>query len=326
MKKIIKKLPNNKSPGADEISNILIKNLTKKALVQATHITNAVMLLQYFPSQWKHSITIPILKPNKNPTDPASYRPISLLSLLSKLVEKAILAKLRLLGLELRIPDEQFGFREGHSTTLLIAKVAQDAITNFNAGKSTFLLTLDISRAFDSVWLNGLTHKLIYHHHLPPFAVTLLHSYLMHRTSQVRVEGTLSTTFRYHAGVPQGAVLSPILFNLYLADFPTEPNSKIALFADDALIYAHASSAPAAKNIIQYHVNTLIPWCDKWKITLNIPKCESLLLTKKRSPTQTHIPNPITINGEVIPILDKLKYLGVIIDKKLSKTHYSLQN
>ena len=144
--------------------------------------------------------------------------------------------------LRIHRPHEQFGFRAGHSTTLLVAKVTQDAITNFNAGKSTFLLTLDICRAFDSVWLNGLTHKLIYFHHLPPFAVTLLHSYLMNRTSQVRVDGTLSTTFRYHAGVSQGAVLSSILFNLYLADFPTDSESKIALFANVAMVYAQHSA------------------------------------------------------------------------------------
>ena len=106
LKKLITKLPNNKAPGVDQLPNILIKNLPKKATVQLTHIINKIMLLQHFPQQWKHAIVVPIPKPSKNPTDPSSYRPISLLSSLSKLVERAILNKLRLLGLESKVPEE----------------------------------------------------------------------------------------------------------------------------------------------------------------------------------------------------------------------------
>ena len=107
---ITKTLPANKSPGPDEISNLLIKNFTLKAVVQFTHIMNAIMQLQYFPQQWKKSIVVPILKPGKNPEDPTSYRPISLLCSLSKLAERVLLTRLKMLGIEQNIPNEQFGF------------------------------------------------------------------------------------------------------------------------------------------------------------------------------------------------------------------------
>ena len=175
----VKNLPTNKAPGPDEIPNIIIKNMTKKATVQLTHIMNAIVLLQYFPHQWKHSITIPILKPGKNPNDPASYRPISLLSSLSKLAERVLLTRLKMLGVEEGIPDEQFGFRSGHNTTLCVARVLQDTLTNFNLGNSTLALALDFTKAFDTVWLDGLTYKLIRKHNLPPFVVALLHSYCL---------------------------------------------------------------------------------------------------------------------------------------------------
>ena len=172
----------------DGLPNNLIRNIPRKGLVQLTHIINAIMILQHFPKQWKHAIISPIPKPNKDPTKPESYRPISLLNSLSKLAERALLNRLRDLGFENMVPEEQFGFKRGHSTTLLVAKVAQDAINIFNRKESTVLLALDFSKAFDSVWLDGLGYKLSHFHQLPPYVVLLLHSYLMGRSFQVRVE------------------------------------------------------------------------------------------------------------------------------------------
>ena len=312
IKNIINKLPNNKAPGKDGLPNILIKNIPKKCLVQITHITNAIILLQHFPTQWKNAIVVPILKPSKDPLNPNSYRPISLLNSLSKVVERALLRRLNTLGLQDKIPAEQFGFRPGHSTTLLAAKIVQDAVDKFNVGQTTFLAALDIERAFDSVWHNGLTYKLIYHHELPPYIITLIHSYIARRSFQVKIEGSLSLPHKLRAGVPQGTVLSPILYNLFIADIPKFPNTKIALFADDALLYAHSFHASAAKSLIQRHLHTLLTWYSKWKINVNIGKCETMVLTRKY--TNIRVPVPLKINNHTIPVKRKMKYLGIYLD------------
>ena len=199
-----------------------------------------------------------------------------------------------------------------------MARVLQDTITNFNLGNCTLALALDFSKAFDKVWLNGLTYKILSKHHLPPFAATLLHSYLMHRTSRVRVDGSRSKEVAYHAGVPQGSVLSPTLFNLYISDFPQTPTTKLALFADDSMVYAHAQLESTARKFVQRHISKITPWCKKWKLHLNHSKCESILLTRKHKPIPIR---PLCIKKVPIPVKDKIKYLGVTIDKRVNLSH-----
>ena len=137
----------------------------------------------------------------------------------------------------------------------------------------------------------------------------------MGRSFQVRVEGSLSDKRLTHAGVPQGSVLSPILYNLYTADFPKNPQTKLALFADDALVYASSPYVSEARNKIQTHLQTLLPWFTKWKLSLNESKCESTVLTRKRVNTIIH--TPIRINNHDVPINPHLKYLGVTLDRSL---------
>ena len=144
--------------------------------------------------------------------------------------------------------------------------------------------------------------------------VALLHSYTFQRSSQVKVHGTLSKTYQYYAGVPQGSVLFPILFNLYIADFPQRTDTKVAFDADDALVYSHETRASDARDAIQRHIYKIIPWCHTWKISINEPKCDSILLTRKK--TDIDIDRPLKIHDHPIPISPTLKYLGVILHCK----------
>ena len=140
VKSILMKLPINKAPGEDEVATTLLKNLPRKVIVQIMYVINAVLLLQHFPKQWKGAMVVPILKPGKNPVEPGSYRPIALLNALSKVTEKIILNRIKTLNLDKSIPEEQFGFREGHSTVLLAANVVQNALNKINMQQNTVLL------------------------------------------------------------------------------------------------------------------------------------------------------------------------------------------
>lgn len=320
LKQIIRTLPNNKAPGEDEVAYILIKNMPRKAIVQYMYVINAIMLLQHFPTAWKSAIVIPLLKPGKNPTEPDSYRPIALLNSLSKVFEKILLARIKTLNLY-NVPEEQFGFRGEHSTTLLAAKVVQDTLDKMNLKQSTVLLALDIKRAFDNVWFNGLLYKLATLHNFPLYMVTLLHTYMVGRTFKVKVEGTLSLPQKIHAGVPQGTVLSPVLFNLYTTDIPKYPSTKLAMFADDVLIYASSFYANVARAHINNHLRSLIPWYARWKLAINESKCECLVATKKFTNIRINI--PLMINGTPILPANKLKYLGVILDSRIRFTQHT---
>jgi hypothetical protein len=134
------------------------------------------------------------------------------------------------------IPNQQFGFRKRHTTTAQLTHLTEYITHGFNIKKHTGLVTLDLEKAYDTVWIKVLLFKLI-NFKFPIYLITFLHSYLMHRSFSVELSGTSSPTKYPMAGLPQGAVFSPVLFSLYTADFPHIPNIHMALFADDTALF-----------------------------------------------------------------------------------------
>lgn len=333
LKTIIKKLTTNKAPGPDLIENKIIKSLPRKTIVQLTYIINSIIRLNYFPDNWKTATIIPILKPNKNIHHPTSFRPISLLNSISKLTERVIFDNLLKFTVSNNIlPDHQFGFRQQRSTTQQLARILNDAIYNFNKNKVTVMCLLDIEKAFDKVWTDGLLYKLIQLNY-PVDLIILLNSYLKNRKFQVKINNTFSTLKNIKAGVPQGSILAPLLFIIYLHDLPTFAKTETALFADDTAIYTHSHSAEVAGRQIQFHINILEKYWRKWQIKINCDKTEVIIITRKF--TNIKIYTPIKIHGEKIHVKDTAKYLGINLDKRLNlhnhintliqKLHYSLK-
>jgi Reverse transcriptase (RNA-dependent DNA polymerase) len=160
IKKIIKNLKNSKALGLDNIPNILLKNLSRKALVFSTYIFNSSFKLSFFPKSWKHANVIPVPKPGKDPSNPSSYRPISLLSSIGKIFERVILKRLQnFITANNFLPNHQFGFRTAHSVAHQLRRVVKnvkDARNSIARGTSrvtlaTGMLLLDVGKAFDSV-------------------------------------------------------------------------------------------------------------------------------------------------------------------------------
>ncbi|GBL94713.1 putative RNA-directed DNA polymerase from transposon X-element [Araneus ventricosus] len=159
---IIKKLNIKKACGRDGITNKMIKNINCTIVFALTEIINNIFNFNYFPNAWKTAVVVPILKPGKDPTIPDNYRPISLLSILSKITENFILDKLN----EHRIGNkilclEQFGFRKSLTTNHQLLRVVEYITKGFDRGECTAAVFLDIQKAFDRVWKQGLIHKLI---------------------------------------------------------------------------------------------------------------------------------------------------------------------
>lgn len=320
IKNLIKSLPNNKSPGPDGIDYKIIKNLTQKAIVQIMYIINAILITGYFPDQWKKAIIIPIPKPNKDITNPINYRPISLLSTLSKLTEKIILSRIQAFENHNEIIiDEQFGFRAGHSTTMQAARIAFSIKEQFSKHKTTSMCLLDIEKAFDTVWQDGLIHKLI-NHKFPEHLIQLVINYLKNREFVVKINNSLSEPKRSRAGVPQGSVLGPVLFNYFINDIPKFPKTQVAIYADDTAILAHSFSAQVATYQIQIHLNLILKFLQQWKIHLNKHKTEHIIFARKFNDTK--LTTPLQIEGTKITPKHCVKYLGISMDKKLYfKTH-----
>lgn len=317
---IIKTLNPHKAPGDDEIPNTVLKRLSKKTKVQLMYIINAIIQLQHFPVAWKTAKVIPVHKAGKSPAKPSSYRPISLLNTLSKITEKILLTRLQKHIRKNRLlNDAQFGFRQKHSTTLQVTRIAKDISLNFNKNNVTALTLLDIQKAFDKVWTDGLLYKLI-QLKFPATTTKLMHSYLTDRTFYVKQKADSSTPRSIAAGVPQGSILGPILFILFINDIPSHPNTNTALFADDTAIYSHSFSAITAHKKIEIHTQILEKYFDHWKIQINPEKTETITFTKKFTNTKI-FQLPKIYNQQITP-KTSVKYLGVHLDTRLNyQTH-----
>ena len=312
--KIISRLPKRKAPGPDDITNTLLKYLPTKAHVVLAKIFNACLLLGHFPTQWKCPNVIPIHKPGKDKVLPVSYRPISLLCCLSKVLERVILTRYAPYQRS-ALQHEQFGFRPDHSTDKQLIRLTDHITKGFNMKRKTGMVFLDIEKAFDTVWHDGLIHKL-HKTGVPPYIIDILRSYLTDRHFVVRAGEGQSSRRPVPAGVPQGSVLAPQLFSHYIADLPIPKRCAIALYADDTACYTTSRVNSFIIRTLQSALDEITLFYHKWKIKVNESKTEAILFDHKQnrqSPTEC-----IRSGGVRIEWSKVVKYLGVHLDRTLN--------
>ena len=234
----IKSSKNSTALGPDGLSTVHLKHLGPLALAYLTELFNLSVSRAELPAIWKQALVIPVLKPGKVPTEGPSYRPISLLCPASKILEKLVHPFLQ----EAFVFDEsQHGFRSRRSTTSALLPLVTTIADGFNEAKPpkrTVVVAVDLSRAFDTVNHDILLKK-VSESPLHSNLVRWLNTYLRGRQQAVVYNGRKSSFKRINRGVPQGAVISPTLFNFYVSDFPAIVSEK-TLFADDITIYASA--------------------------------------------------------------------------------------
>jgi len=312
VKNIILKYSNKKSPGFDLITAEVVKCLPKKAIILLTYIYNAILRLSYFPLLWKFSHIVMFSKPNKPPDSPGSYRPISLLPFLSKICERLILQRISPYIITNNIlPPSQFGFRTNHSTIHQTHRLVDAISTTLERKQYCTCAFLDISQAFDRVWHDGLLFKL--RNFLPSSLFLLIKSYLTDRYFQIRLGSCTSDLAPINAGVPQGAILSPLLFNIYSSDQPISQDTLVADYADDkAIMSIHENPVTASANL-QSHLDLLSQWYTKWRIKLNHSKSVHTTFSLKHG-----FCPPVTVDNIPIPMSNSVKYLGIILDKRLT--------
>lgn len=301
-----------KAPGLDRITGHALKELPCKGLVLLTYIFNSVLRLQHIPTQWKKAKIIMIPKPGKPLEETQSYRPISLLSTIAKLFEKLFLKRLQVVIREKNIiPEHQFGFRQAHSGIEQVHRIYKKIITALEEKKFCSAVFLDVSQAFDKVWINGLLHKVS--RYLPSQFVKILDSYLNGRTYVVQFGEATTTERTISAGVPQGSVLGPILYLMYTADLPVSEDTTTATFADDTAILATSDRYEKSVNALQNQIDRVGKWMARWKIQPNSSKSKNVVFTLR-----PHGLIPISLNSEIIPESNSAKYLGIHLDRKMN--------
>ena len=308
--KAIHELHDNKSPGYDLISATLLKHLPKKGITLIVAIFNACLRLSIFPSQWKIAQVIMILKPGKTPHEVSSYRPISLLPLMGKLFEKMILTRIRI-HLEDILPKHQFGFREGHGTIEQVHRIIEIINSSFENKKYCSAVFLDIAKAFDKVWHEGLLFKI--KRSLPHSFFQIIKSYLEKRCFEVKYNAATSSMYEIKSGVPQGSILGPVLYLIFTADLPTSKHTTTATYADDTALLAVHDDPDSATRLLQTHLTLVEEWLKKWRIKANKDKSVQVTFTlRKRTCPQLFLYN------EKIPQAEEAKYLGMHLDRRLT--------
>lgn len=281
-------------------------------------------MFRYFPNIWKGATIFPILKPGKPANEAMSYRPISLLNIISKLFERLLLRRV-VLHIEDNniLPNEQFGFRRAHSTSHQILRIVKHVRSRFCVGESTGFLAFDIEKAFDKVWHEGIIFKLN-GFNFPKYLTSIISSFLSDRSFRVRVGNDLSDPLPIKFGVPHGAVLSPVLYNIFTADIPVPPNCRLATFADDTVVMTSSKFHKRIRFRLEIAAKKLFRYFHKWKIMLNDEKTEAIFFTRRKFKQKPNSRDRIKIGSNLLPWKNCIKYLGCHLDPRLTlKEHIS---
>ena len=306
--------------GFDGLNAKLLKKIIPAVISQLTHLLNLCISNHTFPSPLKMAVITPVFKSGSR-TQFSNYRPISVLPVISKVLEIIMFNQLVAFIKDHNILyDFQFGFRSNHSTYMPIS-ILHDLITdNLISNKITVGIYLDLARAFDTVNIDILLSKLnIYG--ISGNALSFLTSYLTDRTHRVKFDNTISSPKKVTCGVPQGSVLGPVLFLLYINDLQKAcPIAKFLLFADDTAIFYSASSKDELESIINQSFPKIVVWLHANRLSLSIHKTTYQVYSGNNADKNICIP---VSNGTILHA-DTVKYLGVLIDENLKfKSHIS---
>lgn len=319
---IVKSRNTKKSAGADHISNYMIKKVSKKTLSSILLIFNHCINISYFPNAWKHGIVTPIAKHGKDNQLITSYRPITMISSISKCFEKFIDTKIRNHCESNKIFDEyQFGFRKKYGTNHALCRFTTDVAHGLNNRQPTIAIPLDYEKAFDVIWHKGLLYKMYILFKFDFQICKLIKNYLSNRTFSVKLGNQCSTKRIVTAGAPQGSILAAPFFIIYTSDYPKHENTNIVikriLYADDVLIYVTTILLMAAQMQLNEYINNIILYSNKWKLKLSKQKCELISIVGKckelsRKDRKNALDIKVKMGNHMLPNQKQVKYLGIL--------------
>ena len=319
VKAALKSLNPSKAAGPDKIHPRFLHHLGPVAISTLRSIFNLSWSTAKIPQAWRVADIRPIPKAGKDQQRLDSYRPVSLTSTVGKVMERLVTNRLRFLTeTNHTLQDSQAGFRFGRSTEDQLLRLSQSISDGFQSKpmQRTLLALIDYSRAYDRVWRDALLLKMS-QQGIPSRIVRWVQAWLSNRLAWVTFDGEKSKPVTLKQGVPQGSVLSPLLFILYINDLTTNIKTpQISLYADDVAIWTQESNLQKAEGLLQESLDELDRWSRKWKMELSTSKSECSFFT-----TNTHEAKwrpTLTLSGQPLRYNSNPKFLGVTYDRQLT--------
>ena len=305
---VLKSLQLGKATGPDAINNRILRELATPLSFPLSDLFNCSLSTGKIPTIWKEANVTPIFK-KEDPSVVSNYRPISLLSAVGKVLEKIVHKHLFNFVRDNDILSAlQSGFIPGDSTVNQLIDIYNTFCKSLDELKEVRAVFCDVSKAFDRVWHKGLLYKLesigISDNLLLWFS-----DYLSERKQRVVIPGATSSWKSIKAGVPQGSILGPLLFLIYINDIVDDIHSCIRLFADDTSLYIIVDNPIQAAETLNADLAKIHAWASKWLVTFNPSKSESIILSRK---TNKPLHPPLIMDQQVINEVTSHKHLGLI--------------
>lgn len=317
LQQALNKLKMKKSPGPDKIHNEMIKHLGPLGKKTLLHLINTSWKDSLLPRSWKNAYISPILKKDKDPKEPRSYRPISLTSCVVKVCERMVNSRLYWwledAGL---LTEDQAGFRANSRTEDQLLRLCQNIQDGYQNANHTTAVFIDLQQAYDKVWRKGLLLKMRrmgIHGNLYRW----IKNFLNERTIQTKINNELSSKQVLEEGLPQGSALSCTLFLVYMNEITKNINkSQVALYADDLVIWHSHRYARQSTRYLNQDLEKITTFCDLWKLIINPEKCSYTIFTMSPKAAKQNLEIRIgnhKTNKETCPT-----YLGVQLDSRLT--------
>ena len=316
IRKTIASLPVHKSTGIEGLNSRLIKPISEKLAIILHYIYKLSISQAYIPKSWKVTTVTPLFKDGDR-TIPTNYRPISVIALPLKILERTVHDQIYEYTQKYDlITPFQSGFRPQHSTQTATTDLVDNILLNMDKGMATALAFLDLRKAFDTVDRKLLLHKLS-RMLKSKITISWLEAYLSDRGQKTKVNSTISDISSIQVGVPQGSILGPLLFLLYMNDLPKVVKlCNIALYADDTAIYVHGENNELLEHRLQSDLNEISEWLLANKLSINAQKCKILRISTRQHRTRPQ-PLEININNVQLEQVTYYKYLGYWLDDTL---------